>query len=88
MNIEFDKSFLKDLRNLKDNETKKQLQALIELMERVDTLEKIPQLKKLKGYDYYYRVRIRDYRIGLLVNHEVVWLVRFLHRKDIYRYFP
>ncbi len=88
MKVEFDKSFLKDLKNLPDKETKKQLQTLIESIEQVDTLEEIAQLKKLTGYDRYYRVRVRDYRVGLLVQGEVVWLVRCLHRKDIYRYFP
>jgi len=88
MKVEFDKSFLKDLKNLPDKETKKQLQTLIESIEQVDTLEEITQLKKLTGYDHYYRVRVRDYRVGLLVQGEVVWLVRCLHRKDIYRYFP
>ncbi|WP_333425936.1 hypothetical protein [Microcoleus sp. F4-D5] len=29
-----------------------------------------------------------DYRIGIKVNDGVVYFVRILHRKEIYRYFP
>lgn len=34
------------------------------------------------------RLRIGDYRLGMIVEGEVVEIVRFLHRRDIYRYFP
>jgi len=40
------------------------------------------------GGDRYYRIKIGDYRIGMTVEGNLVTLVRFLHRKDIYRYFP
>jgi mRNA interferase RelE/StbE len=45
--------------------------------------------KKIEGYETYYRIRIGDYRLGMeaISGREVV-LLRFLHRKDIYRYFP
>jgi len=36
----------------------------------------------------YYRIRLGDYRIGLVVNEQTVVFVRFLHRREIYRYFP
>jgi mRNA interferase RelE/StbE len=36
----------------------------------------------------YYRIRLGDYRVGLKIENNTVCFVRFLHRKDIYRYFP
>ncbi|WP_417909752.1 type II toxin-antitoxin system RelE family toxin [Candidatus Electronema sp. PJ] len=45
-------------------------------------------MKKLKGYDTFYRVRIGDYRIGLKLAEDGLIFVRCLHRKEIYRYFP
>ncbi|MGA9351150.1 MAG: type II toxin-antitoxin system RelE/ParE family toxin [Anaerolineae bacterium] len=42
----------------------------------------------MKGYDTFYRIRLGDYRIGIEVLEDKVILVRILHRKDIYRYFP
>jgi mRNA interferase RelE/StbE len=51
-------------------------------------LQEVENLKKLRGGDRYYRIRIGDYRIGLAVEESTVIFVRFLHRKDVYRYFP
>ena len=36
----------------------------------------------------YYRARIGDHRLGIALEGDVVVLVRFLHRRDIYRLFP
>ncbi|MFN7201715.1 MAG: type II toxin-antitoxin system RelE family toxin [Aphanizomenon sp.] len=33
-------------------------------------------------------MRVGNYRIGISVNNDLVTLVRILHRKEIYRYFP
>jgi mRNA interferase RelE/StbE len=60
----------------------------IEEVERAETLRAVPNLKKLRGAEGYYRVRIGDYRLGLVLEGDTVVFVRFLHRKDLYRYFP
>lgn len=59
-------------------------------MESVDNLSQIPNLKKLKGQKnkVYYRSRIGNYRVGLIIKEDIVVFVRFLNRKEIYRYFP
>jgi mRNA-degrading endonuclease RelE of RelBE toxin-antitoxin system len=49
---------------------------------------KIKNLKKLTGYDTYYRIRIGDYRLGIKVDGETVYFVVIEHRKDIYKGFP
>ncbi len=61
----------------------------ISILEKAGTVQEIPHIKKIEGYKSYYRIRMGDYRLGLeaISNKEVV-LLRFLHRKDIYRYFP
>ncbi|MEH1829111.1 MAG: type II toxin-antitoxin system RelE/ParE family toxin [Nostoc sp.] len=47
----------------------------------------MPNLKKLQGYENAYRIRVGDYRIGIIFDGETVLFQRVLHRKDIYRYF-
>lgn len=42
----------------------------------------------MQGYANHYRVRVGDHRLGIIVDGETVILVRFLHRRDIYRHFP
>jgi mRNA interferase RelE/StbE len=88
LKVEFRGSFVKDLRRIRDRSLKKRVQEVIELVERADTLQEIGGVRKLRGGDQYYRVRIGDYRLGLILDEDTVILVRFLHRKDVYRYFP
>jgi mRNA interferase RelE/StbE len=86
---EFKKSFAKDLK--KRSQEKKlltQVQEIIEAVEQVERLEEINNFKKITAQGDYYRIRLGDYRIGLKIEKETVVFVRFLHRSEIYRYFP
>jgi mRNA interferase RelE/StbE len=88
LKVEFKTSFARDLRKLKDETIKGQVLEIIEHAEFAETLQQIDNLKKLRVGENHYRIKMGDYRIGLLLEEEVIIFVRFLHRKDIYRYFP
>lgn len=90
MKTEFKDSFLKDIRAVKDKKLRSRLERLIVTVETADDLSQIPNLKKLKGQKnkIYYRSRIGNYRVGLIIKEDTVIFVRFLNRKEIYRYFP
>lgn len=81
--------FLKDLKALKSTayfETIKEL--VFNEIPSYLSFEEIQNLKKLKDAGNHYRIRIGDYRIGLVLNNKTVTFVRVLHRREIYRYFP
>jgi mRNA interferase RelE/StbE len=61
---------------------------VIKGIEAADTLSDIPNVKKIKGYQHYFRIRTGNYRLGIYCESEEVELLRFLHRKDVYRNFP
>lgn len=90
MKTEFKDSFLKDISSIKDKKLLSRLEQFILAVESVDNLSQIPNLKKLKGQKnkVYYRSRIGNYRVGLIIKQDIVVFVRFLDRKEIYRYFP
>lgn len=88
MKTEFQSSFAKDLRSIKDQSLRARVAELIQTIEQAANLSAIPNLKKLRAAGAYYRVRIGDYRVGLAVRGAVVTFVRCLHRKEVYRYFP
>lgn len=88
MKVEFTSSFLRDLKHLRDKEAKDRVAQLIELVEKAERIEAISGLKRLAGEGRYFRIRVGDYRAGLLIEGDILVFVRFLHRKDIYRYFP
>jgi mRNA interferase RelE/StbE len=86
--VEFRGSFAKDLKSVKDKSLLKRAKEVIELVEQTNSLTNIPNLKKLKGGGNYFRLRIGDYRFGISFENDTVIFVRFLDRKDIYKYFP
>ena len=88
MNVEFRKSFEKDLRKIRDETLLQRIQAAIEEVENAENMGEINNLKKLKADGDYYRIRVGDYRIGLTIVDDVIIFIRALQRKDIYRYFP
>jgi mRNA interferase RelE/StbE len=88
MKLGFRNSFLDDLKRIQDRTILRRVTRWIETLEQADTLVQIAHLKKLKGSGDYYRVRIGDYRLGFSMINDKVCLVRFLPRKDIYKYFP
>jgi len=84
-----EKSFDRDVDRIKDKKLLKRLRTLISMLDNADTIHGIPHIKKIEGYESYYRIKIGDYRLGMeAISNREVLLIRFLHRKDIYRYFP
>jgi mRNA interferase RelE/StbE len=58
-------------------------------MEDAKSINEMPHSKKIECYSVFYRIRIGDYRLGLeKISANELALIRFLHRKEIYRYFP
>ena len=88
MKSEFRKSFAKDLKKIKDKSLLTKFKAVIEAVEAAENLSKITNLKKLKAEGNYYRIRIGDYRMGLLLESDTFIFIRCLHRREIYKFFP
>jgi len=86
--VGFKTSFLKDISRITSKTVLKRIKAAVENVEKSENLQSIADLKKLRGGDNYYRIRVGEYRIGLLIPEDTCTFVRCLHRKDIYRYFP
>lgn len=89
MKIRYEAGFEKDLRCVRTNKNLlNKIKELIEEIKQADEISSVNNIKKLKGYDSFYRIRIGDYRIGIEIVDCNVIFARILHRKDIYRYFP
>jgi mRNA interferase RelE/StbE len=88
MNVIFKEQFLKQIDKLVDKRLRAHLLETITEIESCKSYTEINNLKKLKGYKNFYRIRIGDYRIGVKIENETVTFSAFHHRKDIYKYFP
>lgn len=88
MKVAFKRSFLKSVKKLKDQKLKDAIADSIEQIEASENLSDIKNLKKLQEFSDFYPIRIGDYRIGIEVLDDVIYLAAFAHRKDIYGNFP
>jgi mRNA interferase RelE/StbE len=85
---EYRASFAKDLRKIKDKAVLERIKQAIEQVESSQSQQEITNIKKLRGGTGYYRIRVGDYRIGIIFEEDKVIFVRCLNRKEIYQYFP
>ena len=89
MNVVFDKSFNKSIDKIRDIKVKELITKIIISIENADSVDKIPQIRKMTGWQNYYRIKYGDYRIGIeLEINNTIRLIIVAHRKDIYRNFP
>ncbi len=89
MNVEYRKSFLKDLKKLKGQPIYDQVfEFAFMRLSAANKLRDIPNVKSMKGYPDRYRIRIGSYRVGIELHDDKVEVMRVLHRREFYRYFP
>ncbi|HPT04735.1 MAG TPA: type II toxin-antitoxin system RelE/ParE family toxin [Bacteroidales bacterium] len=88
MKTVFKNTFLKSIQKIRSEQIKSEISRSIENVESSNTLRAINNLKKLKGYKNFYRIRIGTYRIGLKIEGNTVYFVDIDNRKDIYKRFP
>ncbi len=90
MEVLFKKTFIKDFEKLPNDKKEKIREVCFYIFPGIDNLvdfEKYP-IRKLKGFDDYYRIKIGNFRIGFKKSDNQIIFMRVLHRKDIYRRFP
>ena len=89
MELLYGKKFSKDLDAIRhETKIKAELLKLIEAIRAADSLTDLKGVRKIEGYQAYFRIKVADYRLGIKLTQNTVELIRFLHRKDIYRRFP
>ena len=87
--VVYAEDFLKDLKKLKSSNHYQTIKTLcFEKIPSHKSTTEIASLKKLKGFDEYYRIRKGDFRIGIKIEGNSVLFLRCLSRKDIYKFFP
>ena len=89
MKVLYSKKFSNDLDHIAtDRKLKKKLLHLINQIKQIESLAELENVRKIQGYDGYFRIRLGDYRLGVKITDKGLEMLRFLHRKDIYRRFP
>lgn len=83
MKLLFEVQFSKDLDKASDKGVLKKVARVIENLEKEKSLTKITNLKKMKGADDAYRVRIGDYRLCFFYSNGTAILTRFYIEKTL-----
>ena len=65
MKVHFERSFAKDIKKIYGKAMQSKLKKLIQEIESASHLPNVADVKKMEGYERFYRIRIGDYRIGL-----------------------
>ncbi|MGN6297694.1 MAG: type II toxin-antitoxin system RelE family toxin [Ginsengibacter sp.] len=88
MDVIITKQFEKDTEKELSQKMRLRLADIIEELQKVSKPSEINNIKKLRGFKSAYRIKIGDYRIGFILEDNLIKLSRIMNRKEIYRYFP
>ncbi|AIE74117.1 MULTISPECIES: type II toxin-antitoxin system RelE/ParE family toxin [unclassified Synechocystis] len=89
MDVQYLPSFIKDLKKLKSSPQYELIKSLVlEKIPQLEQIQGISNVKKLKGEENAYPIRLGDYRIGFYIQSETIVLARVVHRREFYLYFP
>jgi mRNA interferase RelE/StbE len=88
MTVHYGRLFLKDVRKLKNAEVQERVEGAVERLARAQSLAEVASVRKMSGTADCYRMRVGEYRIGLILCDDGVELARVLHRSVIYDRFP
>lgn len=82
--IVFKKSAAKELQGLPQKIQQKILDA-VQLLS-LNPYTELLQIKRMKGTDSLYRIRIQDYRVIYLIENQIikVTIIKIGHRKEVY----
>jgi mRNA interferase RelE/StbE len=82
------KKFQKQENGIQDQQLLNLFLNAIDNIENAETIIDISNLKKMKGYNNAYRIKIKNYRLCFYLNENIIELEKFEHRKDAYNDFP
>lgn len=88
MNVEFSRTFGKDLEVILDVKSLARFESAIKEVRSAQSLSDVRNLKRLKGPSGFFRIRVGQFRLGLKIVGDTAIFLRCLPRKEIYRRFP
>jgi mRNA interferase RelE/StbE len=90
MKVFFKKIFLKDFVKLPKNVQAEVKEVCFDIFPKIKSLSEFKSFpfRKMEGFQFYWRIKVKDFRIGFEKNNGEVIFMRVLSRKDIYKSFP
>ena len=78
MELNFRPTFFREFDKVKNKDVLKTLRNIFSQIEKAEDIAEIGNLKKLRDYSHYYRIKIKisnkfDYRLVLMIRKNRVW---------------
>jgi len=88
MKIKYSKKFLKQLAAVPSDIRSKIESFVFEELVSTLSIYELGKVEKMKGYDGFYKVRFGNYRLGLVLENEIITIKTVMHRREVYKFFP
>lgn len=72
MHVVYRRSFAKDLKKIRSKKVRQEVVEVLASLEQSSRLYDVPHVKRLSSDGPYYRIRIGDYRMGIVVEGDMV----------------
>jgi mRNA interferase RelE/StbE len=86
MKVSYTRQFVNDVE--KYHQLKRKVLDVTQTFKNAKTLSELKNIKKLKSAGNEFRVKTGSFRIGFTFADNTILFKRFLHRIDIYLFFP
>jgi mRNA interferase RelE/StbE len=88
MEVRYSKKFLKQLAGIPRGTRLKIEDFVFNEISTKTSIGEVGKIEKMQGYANCYKFRFGDYRVGFLLEDDVLTVKAVMHRKEIYRFFP
>ena len=89
MKIETKSGFIRDMRRIRNANTRRRVERKLTELRNASNISEVSEVSRIREErGRYYRIRIGAYRLGFMLQGDVVVLYRLLPRDEIYRRFP
>jgi mRNA interferase RelE/StbE len=88
MKVEYSKKFLKQLAEVPRDIRSRIENFVFDELVSTSSIYEMGKIEKMKGYDGFYKVRFGNYRLGLVIENEMISVKTVMHRREIYKFFP
>lgn len=88
MKVKYSKKFLKQLAAVPSDIRSKIESFVFDELVSTSSIYEMGKVEKMKGYDGFYKVRFGNYRLGLVLENEIITVKTVMHRREIYKFFP
>ena len=89
MELIFRTAFFREFDKVKNKEVLNSLKNIFIRIKKAETMDEIGNLKKLRHYTHYYRIKIKisdkhDYRLVLMIRKNKVWVESIVLVKKVF----